>query len=303
MHESSASPVLPVSSNSRLALGTVQFGLPYGAGARASQVGYDDAANIIKHAFAVGLDTLDTAIAYGESEQRLGLMGVSAWRVISKLPPAPDDCTDVSGYVRSSVMASLQRLNLPRLSGMLLHRAEQLLGPQGDALYRALDSLKTQGLIEKLGVSISSPDQLALLAPRFQLDLIQAPFNIFDRRLATSGWLARLHQAGTEIHIRSVFLQGQLLRQASDRPQSFGRWQPLWDGWQAWLEQQKMTPLQACLGFAMSYPEIDRVVVGVKGLAQFKSILGSLDAPAMMPPESLMSDDQNLINPSLWAAH
>ena len=142
------------------------------------------------------------------------------------------------------------------------HRPEQLLSTQGDALYRALATLKDQGKIEKVGISIYSPDELDAIWPHFQFDLVQAPFNIIDRRLAASGWLTRLHQVKTEVHIRSVFLQGLLLMQAANRPATFNRWQPLWDQWHHWLDNQVLT-LEACMGFVLSEPKIDRVVVGV----------------------------------------
>lgn len=286
----------------RLALGTVQFGLPYGIANQAGQVSRDEATAILDHAWAMGFDTLDTAIAYGESEQRLGEIGVGQWQIISKLPAIPEPCTDVTAWVRESVLGSLERLRIPKLHGLLLHRAQQLLGPQGDALYRALIALKDQGMVEKIGVSIYGPDELDALWPRFQFDMVQAPFNIIDRRLAASGWLTRLHQAGTEVHTRSVFLQGLLLMEATKRPATFNRWHPLWQQWHRWLEDQALTPLQACLNFTLSQPEIDRVVVGVDSLKQLQGILGSVEVPAVKPPAALMSEDLDLINPSRWKA-
>lgn len=287
-------------SSNRLALGTVQFGLPYGIASHAGQVSREESARILAQARAMGLDTLDTAIAYGESEQRLGEIGVEGWQVVSKLPPIPDGCADVADYVHNSVANSLARLKLPRLRGMLLHRSHQLLGTQGEPLYRALLALKAEGKVEKIGISIYSPDELDALWPHFQFDLIQAPFSIFDRRLITSGWLKRLQQDGVELHARSVFLQGLLLRRQDDRPAYFGQWQALWDQWHGWLREQALTPLQACLGFVLGYSAVDRVVIGVKSLEQFKQIVASSEVPGVIPPDMLMSGDVNLINPSRW---
>lgn len=287
--------------NNRLALGTVQFGLPYGIANQAGQVSRDEAAAILAHAWTAGVDTLDTAIAYGESEVRLGEIGVKQWQVISKLPPMPETCVDVSGWVRESVLGSLDRLGIPKLRGLLLHRPQQLLGPHGAALYRALIVIKEQGKVEKVGVSIYGPDELDALWPRYQFDLVQAPFNIIDRRLVTSGWLTRLQQAGTEVHIRSVFLQGLLLLEPTNRPATFKRWQPLWDRWSCWLADQALTPLQGCLGFALSHPGIDRVVVGVDNLKQLDEILSESKYGGIQPPTELSSEDRDLVNPSRWA--
>ena len=289
--------------NSRLALGTVQFGIPYGVANRVGQVSRDEMVEILGHARAAGVDTLDTAIDYGDCEVVLGEVGVDQWQVVTKLPEIPAECQDVASWVQEAVTGSLERLAVSRLYGLLLHRPEQLLGSQGDALYRALVESRNQGMVGKIGISIYDPDELDALSSRYQFDLVQAPCSILDRRLISSGWLARLRHAGTEVHVRSVFLQGLLLMDAAHRPGKFDRWQSLWYAWHRWLDDQALTPLQACLGFVMSQSDIDRIVVGVDSLEQLRGILASLGVATSMPPKGLMSDDQDLINPSHWACY
>src|SRR5450755_1692147 len=89
----SASSRCPV--RARIALGTVQFGLPYGIANRAGQVAHADVAAILAYARSAGVDTVDTAIAYGDSEKCLGDVGMQSWRVVSKLPPVPSACRNV----------------------------------------------------------------------------------------------------------------------------------------------------------------------------------------------------------------
>lgn len=188
----------------------------------------------------------------------------------------------------------------PKLYGLLLHRPLQLLGPDGAALSRALTDLKDQGKIEKIGVSVYSPEEIESLWPHFQLDIVQAPYNVIDRRMATSGWLSRLHLAGTEVHVRSVFLQGLLLMDSASRPACFTRWNSLWKQWDCWLAEHCLTPLQACMSFALTRREISRVITGIDSLTQFREILAVSNSPTAVPPSVLMSEEQSLINPSLW---
>lgn len=284
----------------KLALGTVQFGLNYGVANHSGQVSLSEARGIVENAFSCGVDTLDTAIVYGDSEKRLGEIGVTDWKVISKLPPIPDGVTHISEWVQAEVLGSLTRLNIPRLYGLLLHCSQELLGPNGDAIYNALIALKNQDKIRKIGVSIYSPDELDALWPKFKMDLVQSPFNVIDRRLATTGWMKRLYLAGIEIHTRSAFLQGLLLMSPGERPAIFDRWQPMWENWQNWLCENAVTPLQACLAFPLSQPEISRVVLGVDSLKQLKEILPNIKTANLNFPEVLSSNDENLINPSLW---
>lgn len=286
---------------SRLALGTVQFGIPYGVANRNGKVGRDESAAILTLGRSRGIDTLDTAIAYGDSEEQLGVIGVSGWRVVTKLPAIPDACRDVATWVADSTAQSLRRLQVPRVFGLLLHRPADLLGNQGEPLYRALNDLKDRGLVEKVGFSIYGPEELPVLVEQFPPDLVQAPFSIVDRRLASSGWLDRLSAAGVEVHVRSVFLQGLLLMPAGDRPARFSRWSALLSRWDGWLSERGMTALQASLRFALSYPRIDRVVVGVENRHQLEAILDASDAPdAPVDVPEIASEDPDLVNPARW---
>ncbi len=274
--------------------------MPYGIANSTGQVGHADASAILDCASAAGLDTLDTASVYGESERRLGEIGVARWQIVSKLPVAIDPAVDVGHWVMESTRLSLERLRVSKLSGLLLHRSEHLLGPQGEALHEALLELKSRGTVEKVGVSIYDPSELEALVPRFQLDLVQAPLNVLDRRLASSGWLARLHSQGIEVQIRSIFLQGLLLMDRLHRPARFDRWRALWESWHRWLDECQLTPLQACIGFALSHPEVARVIVGVDSVAHLRQILTAAGRPSPSPPLSLSSDDSSLINPANW---
>lgn len=284
----------------KLALGTVQFGLDYGVANPRGQVSQDEAGAILAHAKSHGIDTLDTAINYGNSEQRLGKIGVTGWQVVSKLPALPDHCREVEAWVRSQVQASIERLRVTKLRGLLLHRPEQLLGKHGEEIYQALLALKQRGSIEKIGVSIYDPAELDPLIQRFPLDLVQAPFNILDRRLIASGWMDRLSRMNIELHARSVFLQGLLLMPNAKRPDEFNRWQPIWQRWEHWLAETGLTPVQACLRDAMAQTGIARVIVGVDSVVHLKDILLAAEGQTAELPVALHSNDVDLINPSRW---
>lgn len=283
----------------RIALGTAQFGLNYGIANRGGQVGSAEVAAMLALVRSHGVDTLDTAIAYGDSERALGQAGTAGLRVVTKLPALPDQCADVGAWVQEQIDASLLRMGLEQVYGVLLHRPDQLLGEQGGALYQALQSLKDSGRAGKIGVSVYAPEQLAALMPRFRIDLVQASYNIVDRRLVRSGALAHLRQAGVEVHTRSAFLQGLLLLAPDAIPPAFAPFAPLFARWHAWLAQQDMTALQACLAFVLAEGGIDRVVTGADNAAQIGEIMGA-GAPFSGAWPDLECDDEALINPSQW---
>ncbi len=284
---------------SRLAVGTVQFGLAYGIANRQGQVSRSAAKHIVNLASASGVDTLDTAIAYGESETCLGEVGSTAFKIITKLPEIPDGCNDVDVWVQQQLSCSLTRLNVAKVYGLLVHRSEQLLGTHGQALYSALQRLKEVGRIEKVGVSIYSPVELSALSSRYHFDLVQAPMNLVDRRFAMSGWLHRLEEKGIEVHTRSAFLQGLLLMPKAEIPRKFEPWSYLWNRWHGWLESTEFSAVQACLAYPLSFPGVDRVVVGVDSVSQFEQIVSAeRSVPVDLPDLSCAAED--LINPARW---
>lgn len=284
----------------KLALGTVQFGLNYGVANTDGRVSTEMAESILRSAQLSGMDTLDTAIAYGDSESVLGGLGVQSWKVVSKLPALPEGCSDVTHWVKSQMQESLRRLGLQRMDGLLLHRPGQLLEAVGPDLYAALQSLKAEGLVAKVGVSVYGPAELDDLWPKYRLDLVQAPLNILDRSLVDSGWASRLKDSGVEVHTRSVFLQGLLLMPADKRPDRFKRWSDLWQVWDRWLLATGLTPVQACLRYVNSLDVIDRVVVGVDTVTQLNDVVSAADGVLDSLPAFKPLQDDRLINPACW---
>jgi len=286
--------------NNRLVLGTVQFGLKYGIANQAGRVDPDEVEKILFEAASHGINMLDTAIAYGDSEKTLGAIGVAGWGIVSKLPALPDGCLDVAGWVETQIENSLARLGVDCLYGVMLHCPEQLVTVSGGQLLKALDSLKTQGFAKKIGVSVYSPEEIERLFSTMHFDLVQAPLNILDRRLVESGWAQRLNAQGVELHVRSAFLQGLLLMPAGKRPEKFRRWQWMWAEWDHWLCETGLTPLQACLRYALSVDGVDRVIVGVDSAAQLSEILDAASGSLNSPPSWSRNIDVDLINPSRW---
>lgn len=285
----------------RLALGTIQFGLPYGIANQTGQVSRAEANAMLQLALANGLDTLDTAIAYGDSETCLGEVDTQRFKVVTKLPAVPDSCENVSNWVQQQVSMSLSRLSVNKVYGLLLHRSEQLQGSNGLELYQALQALKDNGQVQKVGISIYSPTELDALIPRYRFDLVQAPFNLVDQRLYRTDWMRRLKEEDVEIHTRSAFLQGLLLMSQADIPDKFSQWDRIWQIWHQWLTNYAASAVQACLAFPLSFPEIDRVVVGADSVSQLAQIVSAANMALQADLPEIHSDDENLINPAKWS--
>lgn len=285
---------------SKLALGTVQFGLDYGVANVTGQIQNNQAGEILSRASDYGMDTLDTAIAYGNSEMVLGAHCMQSWKVVSKLPPVPNSCSDVHEWVKEQTLSSLKRLGIKKLYGLLLHCPTQLHENVGPSLHEALLGLKADGLVNKIGVSVYETQELAEIFAKYNYDLIQAPFNILNRSLVTSGWAKHLSNAGVEIHTRSAFLQGLLLIPPEKRPSKFNLWANFWEEWDNWLLSTDLTATEACLRFVRGTEYIDRVVIGVDTISQLDQLFEGSDQPLLCIPEFKSFSDKRIINPGSW---
>jgi aryl-alcohol dehydrogenase-like predicted oxidoreductase len=103
-----------------------------------------------------------------------------------------------------------------------------------------------------------------------------------------------------EIHIRSVFLQGLLLQQPDERSVGFSRWSSVFAQFDSWSNAQQMSPLTACLGHVLSYPEVSQVIIGVTSANELKQIIAASTSEHVRAPQSLQVTDIDLIQPMNW---
>lgn len=286
---------------SRFSIGTAQLGQRYGVTNTSAEISAEQAIEIFNFAASIGINHLDTAMDYGRSESMVGQSKLSRWQIQTKLPECPESCHDVSKWVKIRIESSLEKLKIECIDSVLLHDPLLLLSPSGKVIWETLNQLKTKGLIRYTGFSIYNPDELEKLMTVFHPDILQTPFNIFDQRLISSGWLTKLKKKHISVQARSAFLQGTLLHRQEKLPAYFKPWKNLWKNWFDWLERHHLTAAEACLNFILSQKDIDTVIIGVDSLAQLQQLaaLPQRELPAL--PESLPSNDENLINPGKWS--
>ena len=265
---------------SRLGLGTVQFGLEYGVSNREGRPGEREVAAILARAAEAGVGYIDTAPAYGNAEALVGryLPSSHNFRIITKTPAIADPKIEAKHgrMVRDALAASLDRLRVDSVYGLLVHHADDLAKPGWQHIVDAMSEARACGEVGRIGASIYSADQLALVESCFAPQLIQLPLNAFDRRPVVSGMLARLDAAGVEVHVRSVFLQGLLLMQTDELPDFFLPVREEIAALQRSWAEQGQSALAGCLAFALQQREVDVVIVGVNRLAEFEEIKAAL---------------------------
>ena len=283
----------------RIVLGGAQLGLPYGILNGGETLSREEVARILDTAAGHGIDAIDTAIAYGQSESVIGETAQNRFKIISKLPPIPLDVSNVSQWVRTQVDASLSRLKCTSLDALLLHRSQDLTDAHGAELYAAINSLKVEKIIQRFGVSIYTPDELNGIIGTFDIDVVQAPLNVFDRRIL--GVIDQLTALNIEVHVRSVFLQGVLIAKPENRPQRFQPWSEHFARFDEWVNESGMSAMACCLGFALQQAGIAKLVIGTTSATSLAEIMTSIPNTHLEVPADLQSSSEQLIDPRVWS--
>ncbi len=287
----------------KLGLGTVQFGIDYGISNRGGQTTVEEVSRILDVAERNGIQYLDTAALYGNSEEVLGkvLPEGHSFRIVTKTPKFSSTTDSLRpDLLEKTFKRSLKHLGSRSLYGLLVHHAEDLLDAGGEAVFSGMQRLKQEGLVEKIGVSVYSAHQIDRVLDRFLIDLIQVPVNVLDQRLLQSGHLSKMKSAGIEVHSRSSFLQGLLLMDPVSLPSYFNSVLQHLTRYQELIFRIGLSPVQAALGFVTGLKEIDTVFCGVNTREQLEELCRSLDPLNAEQFSGFAVTDENIVDPSRW---
>jgi aryl-alcohol dehydrogenase-like predicted oxidoreductase len=293
---------------SRLALGTVQFGLAYGLAAGHKQVFSAEVEQILADALQSGIRLLDTAASYGESESVIGASEAArSFQVISKTLPIRQPVLTGAhlDQIKSAFAQSLTRLGRTRLEGLLVHDAQDLLAGGGDGLWTWMEGLKRDGVVARIGISIYDSETARLLAGRYAVDIVQIPFNLFDQRIMQDGFLDFCRSHSIAVHARSIFLQGVALMQADDLPANLTGLHPNLQRLETLAQTTQRSAADLALAYVAQWPEIEQIVAGVHHPSQLAQLvdawlrLDSLKAEAIAW-DDLHCTDNRLIDPRMW---
>lgn len=289
------------SNSKRLALGTVQFGVDYGISNTRGKVPREEVFQILECAYLNGVDTLDTAYNYGESEKIIGEFIKSTghgFKVISKLP------TGKSGEEIEQVLdMSLKNLNTDSVYGYLFHDFNSF--KKDSSLLNTVLQIKETGKISKVGFSLYYPEELQyLIDKKVSFDIIQIPYNIFDQRFAE--YFDQLKKDGVEIHVRSVFLQGLFFLKPEELKDRFIEVRPQITLLNSIAKRLNLTISSLCINFVLNSKYIDKIVIGVDNLSNLKENLDSLSdakkvAQVNKELEGLRIENEQIILPTNWS--
>jgi aryl-alcohol dehydrogenase-like predicted oxidoreductase len=281
----------------KISLGTAQFGINYGINKK--KINFKEIKKIIDYSNKTKIKKIDTAIAYGKSEKILGSFSLKNWSITTKIPAYRSSYGDPEKWTKDQINSSLNSLRVKRLHGVLFHNTNDLFNSNGKKIYKALLNIKKRGLIKKIGISIYDFKNLNKILKIFKIDIVQVPFNIIDRRLLKSSLLDLQKRNKIELQVRSIFLQGLLLKNLKYKNLKFNRFTKIWTALHNWLYSNKYNLLDVCINDCLRY-NFDSIIIGFENLNHLKRIINYKKINNLRLPVSFSSNKNSLINPTKW---
>lgn len=295
---------------SHMMLGTVQFGLPYGVANQTGQPTYEEVVRIIATAFEGGVRCLDTAAAYGSSEEVLGralreLRINDQVTVVTKLLPLPPTeggtATSIQEAIEKSVDQSRSKLQLDTLPLLLFHREIDT------QHYETLQKLKERGWVQEIGVSCDNrPGPAELFVRSGDYSALQIPANLLDRRHQRSGIFPLAYQRDMATFVRSAFLQGVLLMPEAQLPAHLKSLIPARLSLELLAYQSGLTLKELSVQYLLEQTGVTSVIVGVETVTQVQENLTLFHRPRL-PADLRQAIDrwawdfpESILTPSLW---
>jgi len=288
-------------SSEKLLLGTVQMGLPYGVNNRSGRIPYFESEKILKVAYSSKVRILDSAEAYGDAHSVIGRFHKKnpgmRFKVITKLAEA-----ESPEQVRRKVQEFLKELHVNTLYALMFHSFKEY---EGFKNYRsAVTDLKELGIIKRFGVSTYTNSEVESLITDPLVDLIQLPFNLLDNEHQRGPLLKKASALGKVIHTRSVFLQGLFfMKPGSAHPAAIALREPL-EQVRLIAKREKLSLPALALGYCLSKPYIDRVLIGVDSEQQLKENVADcskkISGDILEEIDDIQIINKQFLNPSLW---
>lgn len=293
---------------SQLMIGTVQFGLDYGVANKTGQPSYKEVCDILACAFAGGVTCLDTARAYGTSEEVLGkalaeLGMADKVTVVTKIAHLADGlgAAETARQIEASVAQSLKNLRLPTLPICLIHHEESF------QYFDEVLKLKERGLAQHVGASVMTPGMAKTIVNSGLVQAVQAPTSVLDRRYVRAGVFHDCRTRGVALFVRSIYLQGLILMADADVPAALApAVTPVLGRLRSLAAEAGMSLAEMAVRYVLALEGVVCGVVGVETVAQMNDNLaifskGPLDAGLMKAITVAVPDlPDGILMPNKW---
>jgi aryl-alcohol dehydrogenase-like predicted oxidoreductase len=296
---------------SEISLGTVEIGMPYGivANSHASVPDEPAAARLLNQALDLGINFIDTARAYGESEAIIGRSiahrrreFVLASKVLThhaqNLTPA-----ELRDRTVASVHESLRLLHTDAIDLLMMHSAPVEAILNGDLL-EVLKGMQQQGHIRKIGASVYGEEAAVAAIDDGGYDCLQIAYSVLDRR-PESRLFAKAAENNVGLVARSVLLKGALTDRDRYLPDALAELKITVRQMRNVAAREQMTLPELAYRYVLSQRLPQTALVGTASVEELEQAIdfarrGPLSGLQIEAIRSLAMPDAYHLNPANW---
>jgi aryl-alcohol dehydrogenase-like predicted oxidoreductase len=237
----------------------------------------------------------------GRALSKIGI--TSQAKIISKISPKLDPCD--TRAMSDALEFSLEKIGIPCLYGLMLHTEEHL-SQWSKGLSEILQIFVQTGKVKKIGVSVYSPNRALEALDLDELDMIQLPSNILDRRFENAGVFGIAAQKKKQVYIRSVFLQGLILMEPEDLPSNMSIAKPVIERIKSISNELGLTRTELALGYLKAKMPGAKMIMGVDTAEQITENLNfwkrkPMDKLVPIVSENFAQINGKILDPTLWS--
>jgi aryl-alcohol dehydrogenase-like predicted oxidoreductase/RimJ/RimL family protein N-acetyltransferase len=268
-------------------LGTAQFGLNYGITNKNDKpIEKNLIKNIYNYCNKTGLNHLDTASNYNFNFK---LLPKCKWIIDTKITINKDNTKFTS---LNKIFAEFNQNKNLTLNTVYIHNPDKIFTNDGISIMKMLESYKNKKF-KNIGISVYDLKNIKKILNNFQIDVIQLPYNIIDRRFDKI--FKYLKKKKIKIIVRSIFLQGTLI----DNKHLLNK-EKVFKNFKAFSKKKGRNRLDLCVDFIKKNNFIDKMIFGVHNINHFKQITNSNILKNINYPSKLISKETKIIDPRKW---
>lgn len=296
---------------SKITLGTVQLGLPYGVANINGQPTRDYSNQLLQYALNHGIRSLDTARTYGNAEDIVGgFENAGDFTVISKFKLSDAALNNESLAIeeaKESITTSCRKLRTEKIPIVLFHQdRNQPMKKLMQVLPSVFQIVMNEGLVGKSGISVSSPEDLKDIQDWSTIHSVQVPLSIFDTRLLQDDILQVLKESKVTVFVRSIYLQGLLIMGEATLPENLSFAKPYLHRLKEIAARANYTTKELAFAFARDTHGVNSIVIGAETIEQLDENIQLLSVPPIPDhvyaeiKDSFTSIPEKLMTPALW---
>ena len=202
---------------------------------------------------------------------------------------------DISNYEKLKIFFTKKYLNKNiNIDTLFIHDGDRIFNTSYKVKLMILKKLKKEKIISKVGISIYDFGILNKIISRLNIDVVQLPYNLVDRRL--ENFKNIISKSKIQIYARSIFLQGSLLKKVRE----IKKLAKIYENVRKFTKKTQQSNFDLSLNFVLNNDLVDKIIVGVRNSQEINKLINFKFVKKKIKIKFNKNEKLFVYNPSKW---